>query len=103
MKNRIQPWFAVVLAFMAIGVATSLFRGSTQSWLVPVALIAIVYLLYKFPPNLWRAKLSKPKQPARKARPDFRRTNAKSERRRNSTFTVIEGRKDKDDEPPRYH
>ncbi|MFC5403959.1 hypothetical protein [Cohnella soli] len=103
MKNRIQIWFAVVLALMAIGIATSLSKGSTQSWLVPVVIIAIVFLLYKFPPNTWRSKLRKPKQSARKARPDFRKTNAQSERRRNSTFTVIEGRKDKNDEPPRYH
>lgn len=104
MKNRIQPWFAVVLVFMAIGLATSLYQGSTGSWLIPAILVAIVFLLYKFPPTRWRNPSKRSRTPVRGPRPDFRRSaNAKSDKRRASPFTVIEGRKDKDDEPPRYH
>ncbi|TFE29877.1 hypothetical protein [Cohnella luojiensis] len=103
MRNRIQPWFAVVLAFMAIGLATSLFRGSTQSWLIPLSLVAIVYFLYKFPPSRWKKSPGRGHSHGKGPRPDFRRTNAKSDKRRASPFTVIEGRKNKDDEPPRYH
>ena len=103
MRNRIQPWFAVVLVFMAIGLATSLFRGSTESWLIPLSLVAIVFLLYKFPPSRWRNVPNRDRSQSRGPRPDFRRTSAKPEKRRSSPFTVIEGRKNKEDEPPRYH
>ncbi|XID94132.1 hypothetical protein ACF3MZ_06295 [Paenibacillaceae bacterium WGS1546] len=103
MRKRIQPWFAVVLVFMAIGLAARLLQGSVQSWLIPVALVAIVFLLYKFPPNRWKTSRPKPRQRDKGPRPDFRRSGPKTDRRRASTFTVIEGRKDKDDEPPRYH
>jgi len=103
MRNRIQPWFAVVLALMAIGVAVRLAQGSIDSWLIPLTLVAIVFLLYKFPPNRWR-KPQKRRPPGPKvARPDFRRASSKTDRRRASPFTVIEGRKNKEDEPPRYH
>ncbi|RED61673.1 hypothetical protein [Cohnella lupini] len=103
MRNRIQPWFAVVLVFMAIGVATSFFQGSTQSWLIPLSLVAIVFLLYKFPPSRWKSPPNRGRSQGKGPRPDFRRTGAKPDKRRPSPFTVIEGRKNKDDEPPRYH
>ncbi|WP_239613826.1 hypothetical protein [Cohnella mopanensis] len=103
MRNRIQPWFAVVLVFMAIGLAVQLFQGSVESWLIPLSLVAIVFLLYKFPPSRWRNLSSRGRPPGRGPRPDIRRAGVKSDRRRASPFTVIEGRKNKDDEPPRYH
>ncbi|MFC4302665.1 hypothetical protein [Cohnella boryungensis] len=103
MRRRIQPWFAVVLVFMAIGVATRLFQGSVDSWLIPLVLVAIVFLLYKFPPDRWKNPQKRKASSSKGPRPDFRRASAKSERRRSSPFTVIEGRKSKDDEPPRYH
>jgi len=103
MRNRIQPWFAVVLAFMAIGVITTLLQGSVDSWAIPLGLAAIVFLLYKFPPDRWRKLFQKKQPPSKRPRPDFRSAASKSERRRASPFTVIEGRKNRDDEPPRYH
>jgi len=103
MRNRIQPWFAVVLAFMAIGVVVRFAQGSVDSWLIPLALVAIVFLLYKFPPARWKNPQRKRPPASKVARPDFRRASAKTDRRRPSPFTVIEGRKNKEDEPPRYH
>ncbi|TVY04436.1 hypothetical protein [Cohnella terricola] len=103
MRNRIQPWFAVVLVLMAIGLFARLMQGSTQSWLIPLSLVAIVFLLYKFPPDRWRTLRKNSRTKVKRARPDFRKSAAKAERRRTSTFTVIEGRKNKEDEPPRYH
>ncbi|RKP57406.1 hypothetical protein D7Z26_04170 [Cohnella endophytica] len=89
---------------MAIGLATSLYQGSMQSWLIPLVLVAIVFVLYKFPPTRWRNPPGRGRKTTRGPRPDFRRSaNAKSDKRRTSSFTVIEGRKDKEDEPPRYH
>ncbi|QMV44232.1 hypothetical protein [Cohnella cholangitidis] len=103
MRNRIQPWFAVVLVFMAIGLAARLSQGSIESWLIPVLLVAIVFLLYKFPPSRWKNVPTRGRSPVRGSRPEARRAGVKSDRRRTSPFTVIEGRKNKDDEPPRYH
>jgi len=103
MRNRIQPWFAVVLALMAIGVVTRMLQGSVESWAIPVGLVAIVFLLYKFPPDRWRKPRPRNRTSAKRPRPDFRGSAYKSERKRSSPFTVIEGRKNRDDEPPRYH
>ncbi|MFB9277884.1 hypothetical protein [Cohnella cellulosilytica] len=103
MKKRIQPWFAVVLAFMAIGVLTTLLQGSVESWAIPLGLVAIVFLLYKFPPNRWGKPAGNSRPSAKRARPDFRGAAPKPDRKRASPFTVIEGRKNRDDEPPRYH
>jgi hypothetical protein len=103
MRSRIQPWFAVVLVFMAIGLASRLYSGSAQSLIIPLVLVAIVYVLYKFPPARWRNPSNRGRSPGRGPRPDFRRSSAKTDKRSASPFTVIEGRKNKDDEPPRYH
>ncbi|MFC4599214.1 hypothetical protein [Cohnella hongkongensis] len=103
MRNRIQFGFAIVLALMAIGVITSLLQGSVESWAIPLGLVAIVFLLYKFPPNRWRKPGRPSRPPVKRPRPDFRSAASKTERRRPSPFTVIEGRKNRDDEPPRYH
>ncbi len=103
MRKRIQPWFAVVLVFMAIGVITTLLRGSVESWAIPLGLVAIVFLLYKFPPDRWRKPARNGRAAVKRARPDFRGAAPKADRRRASPFTVIEGRKNRDDEPPRYH
>jgi hypothetical protein len=103
MRSRIQPWFAVVLVFMAIGLVSRLYSGSAQSLIIPLVLVAIVYALYKFPPTRWRNPPKRGRSPDRGPRPDFRRSSAKTDKRRASPFTVIDGRKNKDDEPPRYH
>ncbi|BBI33058.1 hypothetical protein [Cohnella abietis] len=103
MRTRIQPWFIVVLVFMGIGLVSSFAQRSTESWLIPVVLVSIVFLLYKFPPTRWRNPPSRGRTQGRGPRPDFRRTAAKADKRRTSPFTVIEGRKNKEDEPPRYH
>jgi hypothetical protein len=104
MRSRIQPWFAVLLVLMAIGLASRLYQGAAQSLIIPLVLVSVIFVLYKFPPTRWR---NPPRRgggrPGPLRKPDFRTTSAKSERRRSSPFTVIEGRKNKDDEPPRYH
>ncbi len=103
MRSRIQPWFAVVLVFMAIGLASRLYSGSAQSLIIPLVLVTIVFVLYKFPPTRWKNPANRGRHAGRGPRPDFRRTGAKPDKRRPSPFTVIEGRKNKEDEPPRYH
>jgi hypothetical protein len=66
-------------------------------------LVAIVFLLYKFPPTRWK-KSNRGNTHRAGRKPDIRASaRAKSDRRQSSPFTVIEGRKNKEDEPPRYH
>jgi hypothetical protein len=104
MRSRIQPWFAVVLVFMAIGLANRLYQGAAQSLIIPLTLVAIVFLLYKFPPSRWKNLTHRGHSSGTGRRPDIRTSaKVKSDKRRSSPFTVIEGRKNKEDEPPRYH
>jgi hypothetical protein len=104
MRSRIQPWFVVILVFMGIGLAANLYQGSATSLMIPLVLVAIVYLLYKFPPSRWRNPQHRGHTPGAGRKPDVRASaKAKADKRRSSSFTVIEGRKNKDDEPPRYH
>ncbi|WP_373230504.1 hypothetical protein [Cohnella sp.] len=104
MRSRIQPWFAVVLVLMGIGLASQLYQGAARSLIVPLVLVAVVFLLYKFPPSRWKKPNYRGNAPKLGKNPDIRASaKAKSERRRSSPFTVIEGRKSKEDEPPRYH
>ncbi|MDI4645340.1 hypothetical protein [Cohnella hashimotonis] len=105
-RNRMPTWFVVFLALVAIGIATSILNGG-QTLIVPVVLIAIVWLLYKFPPARWNRGGS--------ARSDYQRAAAQSKKRQQardttaktrrspSPFRVIEGSKGRDDEPPTYH
>jgi hypothetical protein len=105
MRSRIPPWFVIVLVIMGVGLAANLYKGSSSSLLIPVILVVIVWLLYKFPPSRWKKPQSHGRSSGSSKNPDIIKANAKAkaERRRSSPFTVIEGRKNKEDEPPRYH
>ncbi|MFD0670551.1 hypothetical protein [Cohnella sp. GCM10027633] len=108
MRNRIEPWFFVVIALAVIGLADSFSRGAVGSLVIPLTLVAIVFLLYKFPPSRFRKPRHRGTKPSNKngIKEPYRlnpRANQAS-KRRESPFTVIEGRrKNKDDEPPKYH
>ncbi|KIL34339.1 hypothetical protein SD71_20050 [Cohnella kolymensis] len=102
MRSRIHPWFTIVLALMAIGLVSMLLNGGAQSLIIPLIIVAIVFLLYKFPPDRWRKPRYRGYSPGPN-RPQPLRTAAKPAKRKASPFTVIEGRKNKEDEPPRYH
>ncbi|MFC3800134.1 hypothetical protein [Cohnella sp. GCM10012308] len=105
-RNRMPTWFVAFLVLVAIGIASSILNGG-QTLIVPVVLIAIIWLLYKFPPARWSRGGS--------ARSDYQRAAAQSKkrqqtketaakpRRSSSPFRVIEGNKGRDDEPPTYH
>lgn len=106
MRNRIEPWFFVVIALAVIGIADSFSRGALGTLVIPLTLVAIVFLLYKFPPS----RFKKPRyrgSGGRKNNPHikepYRLRPNKSAKRRASPFTVIDGRKNKEDEPPKYH
>ncbi|WEK55584.1 MAG: hypothetical protein P0Y55_05915 [Candidatus Cohnella colombiensis] len=104
MRKRIEPWFVVVLALIAIGIGSYIYNGS-RTLIIPIVLVAIVFLLYKFPPNRWTKTRSNSYDAAaaRSKRKSVSPLQAKPTKRRSSPFTVIEGNKDKNDDPPRYH
>lgn len=105
-KQGIMFWVIVLL--VAIGIIDSLFvshRIPLSSILVPVAVIGIVFLLYKFPPRKYRKAQPKIKPSARTmAKVAAERKPVRNEKRKAYPFQVIEGQKGKnDDDLPKYH
>lgn len=98
-KSRWNVATVIVFALIAVGLVTVAVY-SPWSFVFPVIIVGILFLLYKFPPGQTRVKsrAAKPKQtkntgPARQnGRP----------RAKTVPFRVIEGGKD-DDDVPRYH
>lgn len=106
-RNRMPIWFAVMLALIAIGIVSMIVNGG-QALIVPVVVIAIVWILYKFPPNRWTGGGSNRSSYQRAAAQSKKRQQAKEAsaskpRRGPAPFRVIEGNKGRDDEPPTYH
>lgn len=103
MRKRIEPWFFIVIALAVIGIADSFSRGALGTLIIPLTLVAVVFLLYKFPPSRFRKPRYRGASQTR-TRKEPAKLNAKpAAKRRASPFTVIEGRKNKEDEPPKYH
>ncbi|MFC5532555.1 hypothetical protein [Cohnella yongneupensis] len=106
MRNRIEPWFFVVIALAVIGIADSFSSGAMGTLIIPLTLVAIIFLLYKFPPNRLRKPRSRGNRPTNnRGIKEPYRLNPKqaANKRRPSPFTVIDGRKNKEDDPPKYH
>lgn len=103
MRNRIEPWFFVVIALALIGIADSFSRGALGTLIIPLALVAIVFLLYKFPPSRFRKPRYRGASQARSRKEPSKLNVKQPAKRRASPFTVIEGRKNKEDDPPKYH
>jgi len=108
LRKRFGPLTIVLFVLMAIGILYEIWLGAT-TLLIPLVLVAIVYVLYKFPPNrlVRRGNVSeraKYRQAASKSQRRYaNRQETPSKRRAASPFRVIEGNKKKDDDPPPYH
>jgi len=108
MRRRFGPVAILMIALIAVGIVGQIIRGAT-TLLIPIILVAIVFLLYKFPPNRWGRSSSAEKSKYRQAAIKSQRRNLAKERedknakRRTANFRVIEGSKKRDEEPPRYH
>ncbi len=108
-KQAILFW--IVIALAVFNILDGLFgRRSLNPWdiLVPFILVAIVFLLYKYPPRKYKNKTApKIKPSARtmaKVAAEQRRPAAGGGKRKSYPFQVIEGQKGKnDDELPKYH
>ncbi|WP_026326291.1 hypothetical protein [Paenibacillus ginsengihumi] len=85
MRNRNIGMY-VVFGLLAIGLLVSI-----SNLIIPIAVFAVIFLLYKFPPDRWRRF---------KWSGGGRKPRGKT---RNAKFRVIPGSKDSSDEPPKYH
>jgi hypothetical protein len=91
MRTRSSIWLYVFLGLIAIGLLASL-----QSLLIPIVVLGVIFLLYKFPPSKWKKSM--------------RRNHSNSSRyaeryvkpKPSSHLRVIPGNK-KEDEPPTSH
>ncbi|WP_159882202.1 hypothetical protein [Paenibacillus puerhi] len=91
MRNRNNTIAYVIFGLIAIGVLASLLMNPS-AFLLPLLIFGAIFFLYKFPPNTW----NRPKRTP----PGSRFAKGK---RKNATFRVIPGNKDKQDDPPSYH
>jgi hypothetical protein len=102
--TRVSPWFAVLLVLFAVGFVTAA-AMNPKEFIAPLAVVAIVFLLYKFPPDRWaRAFRRRPphEQPFHRQRAPVRTTSPGKKERKVIPFRVIEGKKNREGRPPRY-
>lgn len=86
MKRRFPILGYVFIGLMIIGIVVNV-----RSLLIPIVVLGVIFLLYKFPPAVWRTWFAR-----------FGAGQAKSNKKKSSTrFRVIQGKK-KDNEPPTY-
>jgi poly-D-alanine transfer protein DltD len=84
MKQRFPLSGYIIFGFIAIGVIVSF-----RQLLIPIIVLGLIFVLYKFPPSRWSQLFSNRK---------MGRTASKK-----AKFRVIQGNKGHDEEPPRYH
>jgi hypothetical protein len=97
MHRKLHPLFLVLLGLIGIGIVYQLILSPSRL-IIPLAVFAVVFLLYKFPPGgLRRSRPYKSSAAAERSKP-----KSKSSQRKSVPFRVIEGGKD-DDNLPKYH
>jgi uncharacterized membrane protein len=95
MRRSLPISTKVVLGLIIIGLIRNIV-SSPSSYLIPLLVFAVIFLLYKFPPNgLIRRGSSKT---------SYTYQNKTKEKKKPSPFRVIQGNKDSsDDDTPKYH
>jgi hypothetical protein len=86
MRSRNKTIY-VILGLIAIGIMSQI-TANPSAYIIPIAVISMVFILYKFPPKRGRTGSGNTKRNAKKAK-----------------FRVIQGNKpdDDNDEKPKYH
>ncbi|MEC0230891.1 MULTISPECIES: hypothetical protein [Paenibacillus] len=85
MRRKFSPIEIAIAILIAIGLLVSL-----RALFIPILVLGIIFLLYKFPPSRWR-KFSTGRGPSKV-------------KRKNAKFRVINGTKDSEpDDYPKYH
>ena len=96
MNRRFSISAYIIFGLIAIGILASIL-DSLSSYLIPIAVFGIIFLLYKFPLSRW----SGGNKGARKT--SSYKVNSR-EKKKPSPFRVIQGNKNlSDDDPPKYH
>ncbi|WP_124727192.1 hypothetical protein [Staphylospora marina] len=80
-------WNRLILGLLAIGLISQLFL-SPGSILIPAAVVALVWYLYKFPPR-WLLRIGSPGHPAFQTRRD----HGNRQKKKKHPFRVIDGKK----------
>ncbi|SDO09744.1 hypothetical protein SAMN04487897_10875 [Paenibacillus sp. yr247] len=85
MRRKFSPIEVAISILIAIGLLVSL-----RTLFIPILVLGIIFLLYKFPPSRWK-KTSIGRGPAKG-------------KRKNAKFRVINGTKESEsDDFPKYH
>lgn len=101
--------FWIMIALAVLGIVRNLF---SPVFLIPLAVVGVVFLLYKFPPTRYRTtkrpKVKPSKRTAAKmaAKPNGIRKSSSPTKRKQYPFQVIDGQKgknDSSDDLPKYH
>lgn len=83
--RRLSVLEIVILVLIAIGLLVSL-----RVLFIPILVLGVIFLLYKFPPSRWKAG-------------SFYKGSSQKSKRKNGKFRVISGNKNDDDEFPKFH
>jgi hypothetical protein len=97
MQSRFHPMFYVILPLAVLGFAYQ-FEAIVYSLAIPIAVIAVLFVLYFI-----MSKRRYNPRVSRHAAPPRRKPEKLKTKRSSSPFRVIQGNKNRDDEPPRYH
>ncbi|WP_435925101.1 hypothetical protein [Paenibacillus sp. DYY-L-2] len=105
-KQAILFWILIALAVFSI--VDGLFNGGTfriGGLIIPLIVVGIVFLLYKFPPRKFAKQKPKVKPSARTmAKVAAERRPPSGKKRKSYPFQVIDGNKGKnEDDLPKYH
>lgn len=101
--------FWIMIALAAYGIVSNLF---SPTFFIPLIVVGIVFLLYKFPPNRSRVKKQPKVKPSKRtaskmaAKSNGVRKSSTSTKHKQYPFQVIDGQKGKNDpsdDLPKYH
>lgn len=95
MPRKWSPLLIVIMTLIVIGLIAQTI-GNPVQLIIPVVILGVIFLLYKFPPRPSSAKPYSKSSSRREAQ------QSKPKTRKNVPFRVIEGGKD-DDNLPKYH
>jgi hypothetical protein len=100
--RRFTPFTYVIFVLIAVGILDRLLAGPS-GMIIPLLVFGIIFLLWKYPPNLIARKTTQTWS-------QYRRTGSQGAGKgarttKSGRFRVIRGFKeaDKDEEPPKYH
>ncbi|MEI0738383.1 hypothetical protein VQ056_19965 [Paenibacillus sp. JTLBN-2024] len=103
-RHALIFWIAIGLA--VLGIVNIVFSGGSGlgNILVPLCVIGVVLLLYKFPPARYRKNRRSNLPPERWKKVAAAKRSQSNGKRKHYPFQVIEGSKGKnDDQQPKYH